>query len=113
MVIPGSRGDYSYLVQPLPGTPQALFSLAHGAGRKWQRSECRACLAPKWRKDQLDKTRFGSVVVCEQLQLLYEEAPQAYKDIDNIITVLAEAGLIKALARLKPVLTYKTASGGC
>lgn len=113
VVIPGSRGDYSYLVQALAGTPQALFSLAHGAGRKWQRSECRARLAPKWYKHQLDKTRFGSRVVCAQTHLLYEEAPQAYKDIDNIITVLADAGLIRPLARLKPVLTYKTAGGGC
>ena len=36
LVIPGSRGDYSYLVEPVPSA-QSLFSLAHGAGRKWQR----------------------------------------------------------------------------
>ena len=37
VVIPGSRGDYSYLVKPI-ASEVGLYSLAHGAGRKWQRS---------------------------------------------------------------------------
>ena len=40
VVIPGSRGDFSYLVAPVP-SPASLYSLAHGAGRKWMRSECK------------------------------------------------------------------------
>lgn len=109
VVIPGSRGDYSYLLRPLmeQGEP-VLYSLAHGAGRKWQRSDCKGRLEQRFRYEDLAKTTLGSIVVCADKTLLYEEAPQAYKSIENVIEVLAQAGLIEPVARLKPVLTYKT-----
>ena len=62
--------------------------------------------------DSLRQTAFGSVVVCEDKALIFEEAPQAYKKIDDIIAAMLDAGLIELVARMKPVLTYKTA-GGC
>ncbi|EPG5418562.1 RNA ligase RtcB family protein, partial [Pseudomonas aeruginosa] len=83
LVIPGSRGDYSYLVEPVPSA-QSLFSLAHGAGRKWQRGECRERLAARFSVDQLGRTRLGSRVICGDRQLIYEEAPEAYKGIDSV-----------------------------
>ena len=52
------------------------------------------------------------MVVCQDKALMYEEAPQAYKNIDSVIAALTEAGLIQLVARFKPVLTYKT-SGAC
>lgn len=118
IVIPGSRGDYSFLVEPISteekvGAHLSLLSLAHGAGRKWQRSECHGRLANRFTQDQLRRTRFGSHVVCADKHLLYEEAPEAYKPIDSVIEVLCESGLIRVLARLKPVLSYKTAGGCC
>ncbi len=107
-VIPGSRGDYSYLVRPVPN-PLALFSIAHGAGRKWMRSECKARLSARYRQDQLLKTPLGNRVVCQDKDLLFEEAPEAYKRIDHVIASLVESELIVLIARLRPVLTYKTA----
>lgn len=112
VLIPGSRGDYSYLVEPAADCAIALNSLAHGAGRKWQRSECKGRLSHKYRAESLRRTGFGSIVVCADKALIYEEAPQAYKNIDSIIAAMQHAGLIEPIARLKPVLTYKT-SGGC
>ena len=112
VMIPGSRGDYSYLVEPTVNGHISLYSLAHGAGRKWQRSECKGRLSHKYSTDQLRQTALGSIVVCQDKALIYEEAPQAYKNIDSIITALIEADLIQLVARFKPVLTYKT-SGIC
>ncbi|KAF1050715.1 MAG: RNA-splicing ligase RtcB [Stenotrophomonas maltophilia] len=112
MVIPGSRGDYSYLVEPVPD-PRSLYSLAHGAGRKWMRSDCRERLAPRYRAEQLVRTALGSRVICGDKGLLYEEAPEAYKAIDSVVGALREAGLLRVLARLKPVLTYKTRGECC
>lgn len=106
VVIPGSRGSYSYLVQPLE-TDIALKSLAHGAGRKWKRGECKARLADRFHKTQLNRTALGSRVVCRDSELIYQEAPQAYKDIETVIGSLVQAGLVKLVARFKPVLTYK------
>ena len=52
-------------------------------------------------------TRLGSYVVCDDKSLLYEEAPQAYKDIDSIIADLVSFGLIEVVATFTPLLTYK------
>lgn len=111
VVIPGSRGDYSYLVEPVADA-RSLLSLAHGAGRKWMRGECKSRLSGRFTVEQLSRTRFDSRVICRDRQLIYEEAPQAYKPIDSVVAALCDAGLARPLARLRPVLTYKT-SGGC
>jgi release factor H-coupled RctB family protein len=54
------------------------------------------------------QTALGSRVICEDRELLYEEAPEAYKDIDGVIAALLEAGLCRVIAVLRPVITYKT-----
>lgn len=112
VMIPGSRGDYSYLVQPAADCRISLNTLAHGAGRKWQRGECKGRLSHKYSAESLRQTAFGSVVVCQDKALIFEEAPQAYKSIDSVIAAMHNAGLIEPVARFKPVLTYKT-GGGC
>ena len=112
VMIPGSRGDYSYLVRPAEDCQISLNTLAHGAGRKWQRGECKGRLSHKYTADSLRQTEFGSVVVCQDKTLIFEEAPQAYKSIDSVIAAMKNAGLIELVARFKPVLTYKT-GGEC
>ncbi|MBC3882652.1 RNA ligase RtcB family protein [Undibacterium sp. LX40W] len=114
VIIPGSRGDFSYLVMPQVTEAQnlSLNSLAHGAGRKWMRSECQSRLSKRYTAAQLMRTKLGNHVVCNHKELLWEDAPEAYKPIDTVITSLLEAGLIRLVAKLKPILTYKT-SGGC
>jgi release factor H-coupled RctB family protein len=84
-----------------------LWSLAHGAGRKWNRSECEGRLRERFNADSLRKTKLGSYVICEDRSLLYEEAPQAYKDIESIIGDMVAHGLIRVIASFTPVLTYK------
>lgn len=111
VVIPGSRGDYSYLVAPQPNEA-CLNSLAHGAGRKWMRTECKGRLSHRYTPLQLSRTALGSRVICANKQLIYEEAPQSYKSIDTVIESMVNMGVIQVVARLKPVITYKT-SGEC
>ncbi|MDF7666766.1 RNA ligase RtcB family protein [Orbaceae bacterium ESL0727] len=107
MVVPGSRGDYSYLVQPINHT-ELLSSLAHGAGRKWRRADCKAKLENRYNMDEMQRTKLGSRVICEDRDLIYEEAPQAYKSIDSVIESMQQANLVQVIAQLTPVLTYKT-----
>lgn len=104
-VIPGSRGDYSYLVASVP-CEASLNSIAHGAGRKWMRSDCKGKLK-NFQFEQLKRSELGSRLICDTRELVYEEAPQAYKLIDTVIQALEGAGLIRKIARFKPVLTYK------
>ncbi len=46
-------------------------------------------------------------MICEDKGLLYEEAPQAYKNITIVIDDLVQAGLVDVLAVMKPLVTYK------
>jgi release factor H-coupled RctB family protein len=107
-VIPGSRGTLSYLVRPNTEDKSALLSLAHGAGRKWKRSDAKTRLSHRYKVTDLVKTKLGGRVICEDKALIYEEAPQAYKDISQVILDMENHGLIEVIATLKPIITYKT-----
>lgn len=106
VVIPGSRGTLTYVVMPAQDTEIALWSLAHGAGRKWERGMCKSRLESKFTREALRQTRYKSRVICSNAAL-YEEAPEAYKNIDEVIRVLESFGLLRVIATLKPILTYK------
>ena len=108
VVIPGSRGALSYLVTPIENGESHAWSLAHGAGRKWARSETRLRMRERFRVSELAQTPLGGRVVCEERDLLYEEAPAAYKNIEAVIQDLVDAGLVSVVATLRPLLTYKT-----
>jgi len=108
VVIAGTRGTYSYLVQPTGDGVATLGTLAHGAGRKWKRSEARGRLESRFKAQDLVRTPLGGRVICEDRTLLYEEAPQAYKDVEQVVADLVAVGAARVLARLRPVLTYKT-----
>ena len=109
VVIPGSRGAMSYLVEPVGEGRESGYSLAHGAGRRWQRGSTRERLRGRYRPDQLQQTALGSLVICDDRDLLFEEAPEAYKDIDAVVGDLVDAGLCRVLAQLRPVITFKVA----
>lgn len=107
VIIAGSRGSLSYLVKASKNTNISLNSLAHGAGRKWERSSAKDKLKNTYSKTDLTRTKIGSRVLCNDSKLLYEEAPQAYKDIDVVIDDLVQADLINVIATFKPIITYK------
>lgn len=109
--VPGSRGTLSYLVEPLAaGRPETLASMAHGAGRKWDRGAMHGRVrTSKADRVALARNPFGGVVVCEDRDLLVEEAPEAYKSIDRVIADLAVFGLARVVATFRPLVTFKTA----
>ncbi len=108
VMIPGSRGSLSYLVKPLGDGESRAWSLVHGAGRKWARSEARLRMRERFGKDQLVQTSLGSRVICGERDVLYEEAPAAYKNIEAVIEELVDAALVSVVATFRPLLTYKT-----
>jgi release factor H-coupled RctB family protein len=114
VMLPGSRDDYSYLIEPVPEAGAlSLHSLAHGAGRKWQRTDCKGRLSRIATPAQLTRTGMGGRVICNDRALIYEEAPQAYKSVDSVLDSLIGAGLVRLISRSKPVLTYKTRGECC
>ena len=107
-LLPGSRGSWSYLVAPLRADWDSGYSLAHGAGRKWGRTQAKAKLVDRYSPQQLTRTALGSAVICEDRDLLYQEAPQAYKNVEQVMADMVDAGLAEVIAVLRPVVTYKT-----
>jgi release factor H-coupled RctB family protein len=107
VAIPGSRGALTYLVEPTGDGSAVGFSLAHGAGRKWTRRDARARMRERFGAADLVRTPLGGTVVCEDKDLLFEEAPDAYKRIDRVVADLVDAGACRVLATLRPVVTYK------
>lgn len=107
IVIPGSRGSLSYICMPKEDTSLSLDSLSHGAGRKWARSLCKSRINNKYDRDSIRCTELKSKVVCHDTNLLFQEAPEAYKNIEQVIDSLMKFGLIEVVATLRPLITYK------
>ena len=106
VVIPGSRGSLTYLA--LPGnTARSGWSVAHGAGRKWRRGICKDRIRNLYHRSGMKGSPFKGNVICQDINLLYEEAPEAYKNIDVVIKALVDKGLIHVVATFSPLLTCK------
>ncbi|KAF9931859.1 hypothetical protein FBU30_009439 [Linnemannia zychae] len=108
VIIPGSRGHFSYLVNPDGEQDKNGFSLAHGAGRLLPRAKAlqkRSHLSKQAAISALQTTNLGSSVICEDTDLLFEEQPGAYKEITDIIDDLGP--FVKVIAILRPICTYK------
>lgn len=109
--VPGSRGTLSYLVEPMAGMQtEALASLAHGAGRKYDRASMHGRVRVK-KSDvaRLERNPYGGLIVCGDRGLLAEEAPEAYKSIERVIADLVEFGLARVVASFRPLVTFKKA----
>jgi tRNA-splicing ligase RtcB len=106
VIIPGSMGTSSYL---LIGTKKAeeltWGSTVHGAGRLTSRSSASRNLTGENIKKELNKK--GIDVKSGDIRSLAEEAPEAYKDIEDVVRVVDELGISKKIARLKPMVVVK------
>jgi tRNA-splicing ligase RtcB len=104
-VIPGSMATPSYLVEGL-GAERSLSSASHGAGRLGSRADARNVISLK-ATQQLLAAR--DILVAG---LSVEEAPQAYKDIERVIDLQVQAGLVRPLARMRPVAVVMAGEEG-
>lgn len=97
-IIPGSMGDRSYIVQGL-GCAEALHSCAHGAGRRMSRTEAKQ----RFSLNDLAKQTQG--VECRRDASVIDEAPGAYKNIDEVMR--KQADLAKPIHTLKQIVCVK------
>lgn len=111
VLIAGTRGTHSYLVAAHAG-PEANHSVAHGAGRKMSRADALRRGRAKHTVEELRRTPVGSLVVCGDRRLLFEEAPSAYKRIEQVIADLVDHDLATPVATTVPLVTYKTPDAG-
>ena len=106
VLIPGSMGTSSYL---LVGREKALTetfgSSCHGAGRVMSRAEAKRKINVQELKARLES--MGIVTAAGSTKGLVEEAPEAYKDVDAVVDVVAQAGIAGKVARIKPMAVIK------
>jgi len=106
VLIPGDMGRYSFVLVGAVGSMEQSFgSCCHGAGRRQSRTAAKKSMSSRELLDQLDAR--GVTVRVHSKNLLTEEAPQAYKDAQQVVNVVQNAGLAKLVARLKPVIVVK------
>ncbi|PTA46208.1 RNA ligase RtcB family protein [Micromonospora sp. RP3T] len=107
VLVAGTRGTPSHLVAAHAGA-DANHSVAHGAGRKMSRADALRRGRAKHTVEELRRTPVGSIVVCGDRQLLFEEAPTAYKRIEQVIGDLVAHRLATPVTTTVPLVTYKT-----
>lgn len=108
----GSRASASYLMAP-NGHDDALGSLAHGAGRRYDRSSMHGRVrAKKSDIEAMQRTSFGGRILCEDRDLLIEEAPLAYKSAKSVAEDLERTGAAHSVAEFHPLLTFKKTRDG-
>ncbi len=97
-IIPGSMGAKSFIVRGL-GNAQSFSSASHGAGRRMSRGEARR------RYTVADLREQTAGVECRKDAHVLDEAPKAYKRIDQVMA--QQADLVEVVAELKQVVCVK------
>ena len=104
VLIPGSMGDSSYVLRPLPGAARSLYSVNHGAGRRKSRTSARRDIT---QAEADRKLRELGVLVNAGGRVPIDESPDCYKPSAEVIRAVTEAGLAEVTVRLSPVASIK------
>lgn len=106
VLVPGSMGTASWVLLGTEGSmAQSFGSTCHGAGRTMSRKQAKRTVRGDQLRAELEGR--GIQVRAGSMPGLAEEAPQAYKDVDAVVEVVAKAGIAKKVARLRPVAVIK------
>ncbi|MCL4406017.1 MAG: RtcB family protein [Patescibacteria group bacterium] len=106
VLVPGSMGTRSYLLMGESAAMKESFgSSCHGAGRRMSRTEARRKIRGGELKQKLSAE--GVSINAGSISGLAEEAPEAYKDVDQVVDVISRSGIAAKIARMKPVAVIK------
>ncbi len=104
-ILPGSMGTGSYILVGTKEGEESFYSTAHGSGRAMSRHAALRKFTGGEVVKNLEK--LGIIVKCHSLRGIAEEAPMAYKNIDEVIEVVHQAGLSKKVTKLIPLVVIK------
>lgn len=106
VIIPGSMGTSSYVLAGTETSVKSAFgSSCHGAGRALSRMRAKKTL--DYGRLIHDLESRGIEVCAGSAQGLLEEAPQAYKNVEQVVGVVAQGGLARVVAKLAPLAVIK------
>jgi tRNA-splicing ligase RtcB len=107
VLVGGSMGAPSYILAgaAAPGAERAFGSACHGAGRALSRAQAKR----RWKgRDVVESLKHQGIFVrTGSFKGVAEEAPGAYKDIDEVVAAASGAGLARPVARLLPLVCVK------
>jgi tRNA-splicing ligase RtcB len=106
VLVPGSMGTASWvLVGTKTSMTQSFGSTCHGAGRMMSRHEAKRNVRGEKLRQDLESN--GIHIRAGSMAGLAEEAPQAYKDVDQVVQTVVGADIACKVARLKPLAVIK------
>jgi tRNA-splicing ligase RtcB len=106
VLVPGDMGTASYVLVGIADALDETFgTTAHGAGRVMSRAAAKRQIQGSQLRQELEER--GIHVRAQSMSGLAEEAPDAYKDIDAVIEVVAGAGLARKVAKMRPLAVMK------
>jgi tRNA-splicing ligase RtcB len=103
VLVGGSMGTASHVLAGMGA--RAFASACHGAGRRMSRTQA----SKTWQgKDVVKRLELKSILIrCPSMRGIAEEAPLAYKDVDEVAAVAEKAGLARRVCRLEPLVCVK------
>jgi tRNA-splicing ligase RtcB len=114
IITPGSMGTASFLLVGTGNSEESLCSVNHGAGRVMSRTAALGksrrgkTIAPALISDeQFRRSMQGIKLIAGNKSKIKEEAPDAYKDIDEVVRIVVECGWAKPVARMVPLAVLK------
>jgi len=104
-ILPGSMGTASYVMVGTKEGEEAFYTTAHGSGRTMSRHAATRAVSGEEVVRKLEQK--GIIVKCWSMRGIAEEAPIAYKDVEEVVNVTHYAGLSKKVVRLVPLAVIK------
>jgi tRNA-splicing ligase RtcB len=106
VLVPGSMGTASWvLVGTAASMEQSFGSTCHGSGRLMSRHEAKRTVRGEKLRQDLEAE--GIHIRAGSMAGLAEEAPQAYKDVDQVVEAVVGGGIARKVARLRPLAVIK------
>lgn len=104
VLVPGTMGTASYVMTGVEGN-EAFDSCCHGAGRVWSRHRAHREVTIRQLRGELAGA--GVAVRPASWRSVVEEAPNAYKSVDAVVTAGEQNNLGRLVARLVPLGVLK------
>jgi tRNA-splicing ligase RtcB len=106
VIVPGTMGTSSYVMKGTDKSLEESFgSTCHGAGRVMSRRKAKGSVNGGELLERLDSR--GIILKARSLKTAAEEAPEAYKDVYNVVEVCHRAGLSEKVAKVEPLGVIK------
>ena len=106
ILLPGNPRDGSSVMVALPGASLTAFSVNHGAGRRLSRTQAKATLS----RSEVERSLEDADVLSNCRNYPIDEAPDAYKDFQEVLNSVEKAGLATEVAKLHAVFVIKDPS---